>query len=561
MAPRAVTLHRAILVVLVALAAVVSLLYLFSGTLGPDAGAISGPDIVVDDDDVVDSAAGGGGSSSSLPENYQRLEGQYWRNAELRRNPSPLSVLAYCGHNLAKNPERSNYLVSVNSKEGTMARMRFPVEGPDPAYNPNLLPYPIGSPHPYIGFARVTPKEGEIGHHELVYCDMEWSSTPVIKRRILTCASGKAAAVPLPEWESPEGFCSEELSFLTLKNGHTDPRIFFSTRGEPLMIIGTNGIHNCLHQYIIDLRAVVPGLSTKMNLDSLPVRFAQLTELNRREINEIEKNWFILYDPNGREYVHHDIANRSLSVFDNPHIAGTEVRNIANPTPSEVLSLLKDYSNDENSANHMHQATNSLRVTLCDFPCIPTIHNTVLIEIIHVKYKNIFEIFYRRYVIVMNATAPFDIIGRTPNLMYAGTDEQTMIYTVSMAWDHNHYRRHVPWDEEKYGGQDVWKSLRDKEAAEQKAQADRAAAVAVAKAKAAGGKRSFSGELISREAASKTDVEMKRLKQNPLVNQYYQGWLNDVVMINIGINDQDSAVIHTTARHLLSCIHVVPPSS
>jgi hypothetical protein len=54
-------------------------------------------------------------------------------------------------------------------------------------------------------------------------------------------------------------------------------------------------------------------------------------------------------------------------------------------------------------------------------PCEPTIANTVLMSIIHVKSVDLHEV-YSLYLVVINA--PFRILARSSNLMYMGADER-----------------------------------------------------------------------------------------------------------------------------------------
>ncbi|KAK9475072.1 uncharacterized protein V1510DRAFT_409957 [Dipodascopsis tothii] len=459
-------------------------------------------------------------------------------------------------------------------------------------------------------------------HHELVFCDMGWTWTRTIRRKILHCKenSGRSVRLELPEWASPKGKCSR-YPFLGLIQGYTDPRVFFSPLGEPLMIVGTNSKTACLGQFVVDLRTYIPDLAKKMEIEDVPIRFKEITELPRKDRAEVEKNWFMLYDENNRVYVQHDYDERSLSpVFG-------EIANIAPPTP-QCLMGLKEKFNMKDAANDIHQATNSLRVTLCDFPCVPTIHNTVLVEIVHVKFKNYYELFYRRYAVVMNATAPFEIIGRTGNLMYAGTDEHTMIYTVSMGWDPDNFRVHEPWDEAKHGAvatsakktpgrpeppqppsaaasagdenedeevddgvlglTDRLKNLLPFGSGARRARRTRrdegsagtagdkttttAASSAASSSTSSAAPSSTSSATSSASATSTTSAAaasgspvtgskvVTPAKTGPpansLVSKYYHGWLNDVIIINIGLNDVEGAVLHVTARNLLDCIHL-----
>ncbi|KAK9427629.1 hypothetical protein V1505DRAFT_379525 [Lipomyces doorenjongii] len=431
--------------------------------------------------------------------------------ARLAAHDRPMELLRYCNRPSTRPfDDGANFLVSINGPEGTVARMKFGWAD-NPRYNPNLLPYPVGSKCPYIGFARQSPKNVAT-HHEIVYCDMDWGETPVIGRRILQCVEpASAQGILLPETTSPAGSCKIH-KFLEPIQGHSDPRVFFSPLGEPLMVVGTNGRTNCLGQYVVDLRTVIPELSEKMHLTNVPVRYSNLTELPREDIQEIEKNWVLLYDENNEEYVHHHIMPRSIS-------KGVNGSNIL-PAPAQELPgcmkyTLKDFSNSKDEANDYHQATNSLRVTMCEFPCVPTIHNTVLVSLIHLKYKNFYELFYRRYAIIMNVTAPFEVIARTNNLMFAGLDEQTMLYTVSMVWD---------------------KSLN---------------------ARLEGTNTTGHPAIQANDAEydySSSSTEGRWQPQNKLADAYYHGWIDNTVMINIGVNDCDAAVLHVPMRDVLDCI-------
>ncbi|KAK9314924.1 hypothetical protein V1522DRAFT_415859 [Lipomyces starkeyi] len=431
--------------------------------------------------------------------------------ARLVAHDRPLELLRYCNRPSTRHfDDAANFLVSINGPEGTVARMQFGSAAYS-RYNPNLLPYPAGSKPAYIGFARQSPNN-VVFHHEIVYCDMDWGETRAIGRRILQCVEpANARRLFLPEASSPAGLCLSH-KFLEMKQGHTDPRVFFSPMGEPLMVVGTNGRTNCMGQYVVDLRTVIPGLSQKMNLMNIPVRYSNLTELRRDDMHEIEKNWVLLYDENNEDYVHHDMTPRSIS----KGVNGSNILLVpAQELPECMRSPLKDFSKTKDAVNEYHQATNSLRVTMCEFPCIPTIHNTVLVSLMHIKYKNVYELFYRRYAMIMNVTAPFEVIGRTNNLMFAGLDEQTMLYTVSMVWDKS-FNARPEWND-----------------------------------------ATGDSSILANSAEYAEDYSRKEgygQSRNQLADGYYHGWIDDTVMINIGVNDCDAAVLHVPMRDMLDCI-------
>ncbi|KAK9358813.1 hypothetical protein V1504DRAFT_441819 [Lipomyces starkeyi] len=449
-------------------------------------------------------------------------------------------------------------------------------------YNPNILPFPKDYKYPYIGFARQSPK-AVLYHHEVV-------ETPTIGQKILECWTSKPDS-----WQS-------------------DPRIMFSPLGEPLMVVGNSGKANCMGQFVIDLRAVIPGLSIKMKLDHVPIRYGisccTLIELPRPDYNEIEKNWFLMWDEANIGYVQHESEHRSISALDPPPAKQV---NIATPPISKCVSALKHtMKKEKGQANDVHQATNSLRVTLCDFPCIPTIHNTVIIELLHLKYKNVYELFYRRCAIIMNATAPFNIIGRRQS-------HNVMLYSVSITWDHDHYREHDDWNEEVHGGHKI-RALPDVSSESEEETVTSDGNISLVSKRGIPAKRHVRGTIDSKSSAklqrpatpageigalldnegttsvsalthtnTTSSVLMTSTQspvattsahsdstasspqsesppcgsastpehaQNSLVNKYYHGWLDDMIMISIGINDKESGVLHVRARDILECIHV-----
>ncbi|KAK9321879.1 hypothetical protein V1517DRAFT_325164 [Lipomyces orientalis] len=411
----------------------------------------------------------------------------------------------------------ANVLINVANPEGTMSRLSFAPLDLMPAdifrFNPNVLPYPPGSQYPYIGFARdsVKPIKDAISvrEHTVVYCDMDWGMSKTFDQQMLRCVN-QPKKIDLPGWPSPKGSCGLWPK-IESGLGHIDSRIFMSPLGEPLMIVGTNGITNCVHQFIVDLRTLVPDLESKLKIENVPIRFANLTALPRETpLAEMEKNYQLLFDEKNEIFVHHEIGDRSFSA-----LSDHGMRNLAvyAPTPECILSLRKTFPDPSQQRMTIHQATNTLRVTLCDYPCEPTLDNTVLVSIMHVKYEHWLHVYYRRYLVVMNATAPFHILARSSNLVYAGSDERQMVYSVSMEWDHPHFRDHS-------------QSLVNPPNA-----------------------------VAKREETTEPRVTPET---NNLVNDYYHGWLDDTLLISLGLNDQDSAFMHVKAGQLLDCLELCP---
>ncbi|KAK9368222.1 hypothetical protein V1509DRAFT_624612 [Lipomyces kononenkoae] len=443
---------------------------------------------------------------------------EYLTGSPLARHRKTVTKqLQSCSQPLHK-PGSSNVLINVVNPEGTLSRMSFSPQDLQAKdifrFNPNILPYPPGSQYPYIGFAResVQPKKDatSIRPHTIIYCEMNWGKADTFEQQILRCVDNPKT-LELPSWNSPKGSCGfwqkSEAGI-----GHIDSRVFMSPLGEPLMVVGTNGVANCVHQFVVDLRAFIPDLESKFRIENVPIRFANLTALPRESpLAEIEKNYQLLFDDKNDVFVHHDIGDRSFTALSD---VGMRNLGVYAPTPECILSLRKTFANPDTQKMWIHQATNALRVTLCEYPCEPNLDNTVLISIMHVKYERFLDVFYRRYLVVMNATAPFHILARSSSLIYAGADEKQIVYSVAMEWDHSHYRDHT-------------QALQNP-----------------------------SNALEKREEAADMAAAKLTPETNSLVNDYYHGWLDDTLLITLGLGDEESGFIHVKARQLLDCLEL-----
>ncbi|KAK9465892.1 hypothetical protein V1512DRAFT_264965 [Lipomyces arxii] len=453
-----------------------------------------------------------------------------------------------------RNLEPANVLISQNGPEGTIARIEFGLRKDKNArggrHNPNILPYPSklvdkGMPQ-YLAFARQTTSHSKILHHELVYCELKFVYTSVIGRRVMRCvAKPKEAKLPL-EWTSPASTC-QPLRYLRIRQGILDPRIFYSPWGEPLMVFGSNGWNTCLSMFIVDLRVLIPELAPRVTDGE--IRFNQVAELPRADINDVEKNWFIIWDEHNHEYIHYNFINRSLAPLSGPH-AGENVLelypySLEPRTPQCLLDLFQEFPNKRDHSR-LHQATNALRVTMCPYPCEPTIHNTVIVSIVHVKYHRGAMVFYRRHAVVMNATTPFRIIARTTNLMFNGIDEKSMVYTVSIGWDPNFIRR-----PKGKGNADSDPSLAEMDAATELSPTQ-AADEEFTKRRRSDGQQVDRPSAIVLAGNEHPPIHSKNVLSDD--DHYYHGWIDDMIMINIGIEDLDSAVLHVPMREVLECL-------
>ncbi|KAJ8102913.1 hypothetical protein POJ06DRAFT_58831 [Lipomyces tetrasporus] len=482
------------------------------------------------------------------------------------QDESAFSGIGTCSNLHAFTSEKATLLASVFNDDLTSSRVRFGGAG---KYNPNLLPLPASSKHQYLGVVR----SGQDTIHDVQWCFMRWKKVPITERKVVECTT-ELKTLDNPHFRPTTGTC-KKWDWLEVDQGFLDPRVLFSPFGEPLMVVGSNSHEHCLGMYVIDLRVLIPELGREMQLDHVPIRFDRYYELDSPAPEEISKNWFFLWDLENQEYIHHNLKPQSVTSIQDPSV------NIADSDQGCISTV-------EHDNIHLHQATNALRLTLCNFPCVPTADNTVLLSIAHIKRIRRMDILYERYLVVMNATAPFDIIARSKNLVFAGMDESQMIYTVSMAWDTTVRTRHS-WSDHLKASRRLQSrseevaSLRrlvrredfghgtnlESPPAEPEAQVGLPPAAPVPDADAPAAKTEPDYKAGKGPAKPQSEAAWARIQElphtllsemplqvprHPIVTDFFHGWLDDVVMINFGIRDTESSVIHVGARDLVNCL-------
>ena len=187
----------------------------------------------------------------------------------------------------------------------------------------------------------------------------------------------------------------------------------------------------CFGLWVIDLRKLhepfekllahhpfVPSFGPLMSYPSL-------TELTRNPKNTrgaIEKNW-MMFGSQYDNYLHYDISPTKRTFA---KLLGGGLTTV-NLTDSRELPCLDDGPDPEVKGS-WHQGTNSLRCILCereDKECTPNPQNEVFVSVIHRKIKAAFSLplRYERYFIVWAAQPPFSMLGisKHPILLYNET--------------------------------------------------------------------------------------------------------------------------------------------
>ncbi|MCJ1353329.1 MAG: hypothetical protein MMC33_003314 [Icmadophila ericetorum] len=313
-------------------------------------------------------------------------------------------------------------------------------------WNPTIIALPYWSANHYLVVSRIVT-EGY--HQENVLCEANICYTgagEVARKGEKLCAEDdilhvgaaggmRCATTPitLSVPPTPAANCTGSfLGYIDIPGFH-DPRTFWSGKGEPLMMVNTQSRYACFGLWLLDLRTVYAPLHTFLisspNIPSFdPLQsYSTLTELTRNPPStrsSIEKNWFLFFPPTGEAFIHYSIPDPRIltsgRTFAKLLGSGLTTTNLTDPfeNPCMVLPHTPDAAVLSSSPGRFddgewHQATPSLRLVLCERPCLPTAQNTVFISLVHRKHQNylFLPLRYERYFYVWASTPPFRSIG------------------------------------------------------------------------------------------------------------------------------------------------------
>lgn len=455
-------------------------------------------------------------------------------------------------------------------------------------WNPTIISLPYWSKNQYLLVSRIVT---DGNHQENVLCeanvcyvgpgkDARPGEKPCTDDDLIHVgpAGGMRCVTPITTLSvppTPAEHCEGKFHSYVDIPGFHDPRIFWSGRGEPLMMVNTQcvfpylpffiladlilpSVHRsryaCFGLWLVDLRTLHPPLHHLLTISPThptlgPLKsYASLTELTRNPPSTrspIEKNWMLFFPPSGESYIHYDLSgSRSGRTFAKLLGSGLTTANLTDPF--ELPCLRKLHAAEEDPAKRggtVHQATNSLRLILCnrsDPACKPKEENTVFFALIHRKFPNFLKLplRYERYFIIWSASPPFSMLGvsRYPLLM---ANETASGWTQSQNWDDNRANRNKVAETKKlqqvenigarqhngsvvnatepFGGKDYWAYF----------------TYTVSIAYAWGGEND--------------EVEDKNV-----------GYLDDEVVLGIGIDDQGQGFSRVRAHDLVGCMRACP---
>ncbi|TVY94456.1 hypothetical protein LAWI1_G000229 [Lachnellula willkommii] len=323
---------------------------------------------------------------------------------------------------------------------------------------------------------------------------------------------------------TPAAKCEgREQGFADIPGFH-DPRIFYSGRGEPILMVSSQSQYACIGLWAIDLRAVYPELegtmaSSPKRLGPGPVMsYPTLTELTRSPPSSrrsYEKNWVMFSPSSSSSYLQYELTSSRRTIAQLIG-GGLTTPNITDPLEEPCLqdpTIGEIAGSHYNENSTWHQATPSLKLILCsrsNSTCNPEIAETVFFAIIQRKNVNILglPVRYERFVVVWSAAPPFNMLGisRHPILM---ANETTSSWTAEESWDD------VP--EALLENRKLW------------------------------GRITYTTTIAYAWGREEKDVREKGT-----------GYLDDEVILSIGVDDEGQAYARVEVSELLQCLRVCP---
>ncbi|KAL1868920.1 hypothetical protein Daus18300_005756 [Diaporthe australafricana] len=368
-------------------------------------------------------------------------------------------------------------IFSVSTKD----RQYFPIRmGSARALNPNIIPHPrLENVWIVVAQKRGSNDDNNSDQQQQqpdplnVEPSVELVCNAMFIDDALTCIGldgrgfGEPTTLPIQPTAGDVTKCTGELEFFNLNVGPHDARVFYGPR-NPYTIYGSNSRINCFGQWVQVVRGLIPDWGVDVGLSSSLAGAASGfadeftsplgTELQRPPPwGAVEKNWFVFWDSNNVHYIHHDVSpRRAFARLSGDGSAGPEGDLARLDAAGRDDACLARWLPAPAPHESIHQATNSLSVTLCrraDTGCVPDDSNTFIFAVLHHKAYRDFHSVYEPYVMVFRQRAPFEvwavssrpvwISGRGTVRGTGGRQDTTeMFYVTSMAWKNKGLKYH-----------------------------------------------------------------------------------------------------------------------
>ncbi|KAI9731188.1 MAG: hypothetical protein M1834_005381 [Cirrosporium novae-zelandiae] len=338
-------------------------------------------------------------------------------------------------------------------------------------WNPTIISLPYWSENQYLLVSRIIT-DGFYQENVLCEANICYNSREYKRDGELPCTEddieylGGAGGlrcvtepIPLRVPPTPAEHCEGRHQFFSEIPGFHDPRIFWSGKGEPLMMVNTQSRYACFGLWLIDLRTLHPPLARLLSSDpTFPslgplMSYPTLTELTRNPAStrhNIEKNWCLFFS-GSQSHIQYEVSPQ-VRTFAKLIGNGFTTPNLTDPLERPCLQQNDTHDDDESrgggEGGTWHQATNSLQLVLCnrhDPRCKPSRNNTVFFAVVHRKFGNVLGLpmRYERYFIVWLATPPFSMLGvsRYPILF---RNETLSGWSAEENWDDDNSNNNHP---------------------------------------------------------------------------------------------------------------------
>jgi hypothetical protein len=209
--------------------------------------------------------------------------------------------------------------------------------------------------------------------------------------------------------------CNGKLKYFGDSVGPHDARVFYGPKA-PYVIYGSNSVYTCFGQWMLDLRPLVSLVFER----DIGREVKEPTELQRPfPWSLVEKNWFVFWDKDGQIYTHYDVWPKR--VFAQLEYNGRAGENLASRAAAKDDKCMAKYMPKVSKAidpieltplETIHQATNSLSITLCkrsDPSCVADDSNTFIFMIFQHKTYLWSHSVYEPYAMLFRQTAPFEV--------------------------------------------------------------------------------------------------------------------------------------------------------
>lgn len=248
--------------------------------------------------------------------------------------------------------------------------------------------------------------------------------------------------------------CQGSLSFFELNVGPHDARVFYGP-STPYVMYGMNSAFACFGQFMLDFRLLMDWGFEFFDKN----QFRVPTEVQRPPPYAlVEKNFFVFWDKNEQLYAHYDLVPKR--VFSKLEYDGTAGPDLAPAAAARDEKCIAKYIPKPNpDCESVHQATNSLSITLCkrsDPACKPDDSNTFIMSVFQYKKFYSYHSVYEPYVMLFEQAAPFAMHGiSTKPFWISGrgkpgewtteervVDQTQMFYVTSLSWKKHGQKYH-----------------------------------------------------------------------------------------------------------------------